>query len=200
MLLSLIGCQEPGAEPAADPSIEENVDEDMGKDMGKDMDKYTDQEVNNMDYDEDVKNLVLSSNAFEQNGMIPEEYTCKGKDVSPPLAIEGIPRGAKSLALIVDDPDAPGGNWDHWIVFNMDPKTAEIPIDSVPGTEAMNDFGKKSYGGPCPPSGIHRYVFKAYALDTMLDAEKIKTKKDRESQMKGHILAKAELVGRFTKG
>ncbi len=143
--------------------------------------------------------LKISSPAFQHNGSIPVKYTCDGEDVNPPLNIEGIPEGTQSLVLIVDDPDAPMGTWDHWIVWNIEPKE-NVEENSVPGTEGMNGFGKHSYGGPCPPSGTHRYFFKVYALDTKLELGENSKKEDVEKAIEGHILAKGELIGLYSRG
>ena len=143
--------------------------------------------------------MNISSSAFENNGMIPKQFTCQGKDVNPALEIKGIPQGAKSLALIVDDPDAPRGTWVHWVVYNINPSNNRINEDSIPGVQGQNDFGRQNYGGPCPPSGTHRYFFKVYALDSVLDLQAGASKKDVEEAMDGHILEKAELVGRYQK-
>lgn len=143
-----------------------------------------------------MKELIIKSDVFESNKLIPFKYTCDGEDVNPPLKIEGIPEGTKSLVLIVDDPDAPMGTWDHWIVWNV-PPTDKIEENTVPGVEGMNDFRKHSYGGPCPPSGTHRYFFKVYALDTKLTLNPNSRKKDVEKAMKDHVLAKGELVGLY---
>jgi Raf kinase inhibitor-like YbhB/YbcL family protein len=145
-----------------------------------------------------MKELTISSPAFEGNKLIPSKYTCDGDDVNPPLHIEGIPEKTKSLVLTVDDPDAPMGTWDHWTVWNI-PPTNKIKENSVPGTEGTNTSGKHSYGGPCPPSGTHRYFFKVYALDTKLDLNPNSRKKDVEKAMKDHILAKGELVGLYSR-
>jgi Raf kinase inhibitor-like YbhB/YbcL family protein len=143
--------------------------------------------------------LKLSSPAFDHNGLIPSKYTCDGKDLSPPLAMEGVPENAKSLALIVDDPDAPAGTWVHWVVWNIDPKTGSFAEGGVPkgAREGMNDFRTRGYGGPCPPSGTHRYFFKLSALDTILDPGTGATKAGLERSMQGHILARTELVGLY---
>ena len=143
-----------------------------------------------------MKELSVSSSAFENNKLIPAKYTCDGEDVNPPLTIEGVPDGAKSLVLIVDDPDAPMGTFDHWVVWNI-PPTSKIEENAVPGTEGVNDFRKRSYGGPCPPYGTHRYFFKVYALDTKLDLSPNSRKKDVEKAMQGHVLAKGELIGLY---
>jgi Raf kinase inhibitor-like YbhB/YbcL family protein len=143
--------------------------------------------------------MKISSTAFGHNGQIPEKYTCDGSDINPPLRFEGIPTDAKSLALIVDDPDAPMGTWVHWVVWNMDPKNMEIRENSVPkgASQGRNDFGRYDYGGPCPPSGTHRYYFKLYALDMKLDIGENATKATLEAAMKGHIRAEAQLTGLY---
>jgi len=149
-------------------------------------------------YGKEVYMKILST-AFEHNGQIPKKFTCDGSDVNPPLKFEDIPSEAKSLALIVDDPDAPAGTWVHWVLWNIDPKITEIKENSVPkgAKQGMNDFGKHDYGGPCPPSGTHRYFFKLYALDTTLNLGPNTTKGNIETAIKGHILAKAELIGLY---
>lgn len=144
--------------------------------------------------------MKITSLAFENNTMIPAKYTCDGENISPPLSFSEIPEDAKSLVLIVDDPDAPGGTWTHWLVFNIDPKANGIAENSVPkdGIEGMTSFGKKGYGGACPPSGTHRYFFKLYALDTSLNLnnpDKLKL----EEEMQNHVLDKAELAGLYSK-
>ena len=143
--------------------------------------------------------LQITSQAFHANGMIPSEYTCDGANGNPPLSIRNVPANARSLALIVDDPDAPGGTWVHWVLWNMGTDTTEIPATSVPGgaLQGTNDFGKQNYGGPCPPSGTHRYFFKLYALDIPPPLKPGATKEQLEEAMKGHILEKAELVGLY---
>ena len=145
-----------------------------------------------------MKELTVTSPSFEKNQRIPRKYTCDGDDVSPPLLIEQLPPGTKSLVLIVDDPDAPMGTWDHWIVWNIPPKS-KIEEHVVPGTEGLNSFGKHSYGGPCPPSGTHRYFFKVYALDTELKIGSNAKKKDVEKAMQNHVLAKGELIGLYSR-
>lgn len=142
--------------------------------------------------------MHLTSPVFEPQGEIPKEYTCQGPDINPELHIDGVPEGAQTLALIMDDPDAPMGTWDHWIVFNIKPRNV-IPKDSVPGVQGVNDFKRNDYGGPCPPMGKHRYFFKLYALDTALDLPEGATKRDVEKAMEGHILDRAELVGVYQK-
>ena len=154
--------------------------------------------------------MTLNSPAFKQNGRIPSKYTCEGEDVSPPLAWEGVPKGAKSLVLIIDDPDAPDPKapkmvWVHWVVYNMPADTRSLPENAgkagLPqGTVlGLNDFKKTEYGGPCPPIGRHRYFHKLYALDDMLDLRS-GTKSQIEQAMQGHVLANTELIGTYQKG
>ena len=145
--------------------------------------------------------IDVTSPAFKNGESIPRVYTCDGKDVSPPLAIGKVPPAAKSLALIVDDPDAPVGTWVHWVLWNIDPKTTEIRENSVPSgaMQGKNDFRKNNYGGPCPPSGTHRYFFKVYALNSALQLNTNATKTDLENAMKGRVLAEGVLMGRYTR-
>jgi len=147
---------------------------------------------------DEVVKINLKSSAFDNNGIIPSKYTCQGLDVSPPFEIENIPEGAKSFVLVIDDPDAPGKTWDHWVMWNI-PLVKEIEEDHVPGVQGLNDFGQHKYGGPCPPSGKHRYMFKLYALDVMLDISEDSKKIDVEKAMEDHILDQALLVGLFEK-
>jgi len=148
--------------------------------------------------------IKITSAAFEEGGMIPEKYTCDGMDISPPLAWTSIPDGTKTLALICDDPDAPVGTWVHWAVFNIPVSIEEMPEGVPPerdlesgAKQGMNDFRKIGYGGPCPPSGTHRYYFKFYALDIELDLEAGATKAQLLKAMEGHILAEGQLMGRY---
>jgi Raf kinase inhibitor-like YbhB/YbcL family protein len=143
-----------------------------------------------------MKELTVKSPAFENNKLIPSKYTCDGEDVSPPLKIEGIPEKTKSLALIMEDPDAPSGLWVHWLIWNI-PPSAEIQENSVPGTEGLNTNKKNSYHGPCPPGGTHRYYFKIYALDTHLNLGAFSEKEVLENAMQNHILAQGELMGLY---
>lgn len=146
----------------------------------------------------DYKVLEVSSRAFRQYGAIPYKYTCDGEDINPPLDIKNIPVEAKSLTLIVEDPDAPRGTWLHWLVWNI-PVTHRIKEDDVPGDQGVNDFGKVSYGGPCPPSGAHRYYFKVYALNSLLDLPRGLTRTQVEEAMSDHIIAYGETVGIYKK-
>jgi Raf kinase inhibitor-like YbhB/YbcL family protein len=141
-------------------------------------------------------NMKITSPDFRNNEMIPKKFTCEGEDASPCLVMEGIPQGAKSLALVVDDPDAPMGTWVHWVVYDI-PPLDRIEQGAIPGKQGKNDFGRRNYGGPCPPSGTHRYFFKCYALDKMLDLKEGLSKKELEHSLRGHILEKAELVGLY---
>lgn len=146
--------------------------------------------------------MKLISTAFAHNGNIPAKYTCDGADVSPPLAWTEVPEGSKSFVLIHDDPDAvpvAGYAWDHWILYNIPAETRSIPENSSVGTEVTTSFGTAKYGGPCPPNGEHKYYFKLYALDTMLNLKNPRGKKDVEAAMKGHILAQAELIGKYNR-
>lgn len=146
-----------------------------------------------------MKDLSIKSSAFEPNKLIPKKYTCDGQDINPPLTIEGTPKEAKTLVLIVDDPDAPSGTFDHWIVWNIPSADSKIGENTVPGTEGMNGARQMGYFGPCPPSGTHRYFFKVYALDTELSLRVDSKKKDVEKAMQGHILAKGELMGLYSR-
>jgi Raf kinase inhibitor-like YbhB/YbcL family protein len=145
--------------------------------------------------------MKITSPAFSNNEKIPKKYTCDGEDVNPPLEFHDIPSNTKSLALIVDDPDAPMGTWVHWVLFNIPPTCKKIDENSIPNgaCEVLNDFRKHNYGGPCPPSGIHRYFFKLYALDCELNLKGTITKRDLEKAMQGHIIAKAELIGLYSR-
>ena len=143
-------------------------------------------------------NMKISSSAFENNGMIPSEYTCDGDDVSPPLTFGNIPNNTKSLALIMDDPDAPMGTWVHWLVWNIPAnKTGFSKGENITFPQGKNDFGDLAYGGPCPPFGTHRYFFKLYALDTMLNLSIGSSKKQLEKAMSGHIIEEAQLIGLY---
>ena len=156
--------------------------------------------------------MKISSPAFEANQTIPSKYTCDGENINPPLQIADVPANTKSLVLISDDPDAPMGTWAHWIVWNITPHTKEIqentipklapwdpasPATPIPAIEGVTSFGKFGYGGPCPPSGTHRYFFKLYALDSILDLPTSAKAADIEKAMKGHILDKTELIGLY---
>lgn len=140
--------------------------------------------------------LTITSTVFEEGELIPARYTCDGEKISPPLQITGLPESAKSLAIIVDDPDAPNGVYDHWLVWNI-PPTDRITENSHPGTSGANTAGKTGYHPPCPPSGAHRYYFHVFALDTQLDLPVGADRKTLEQVMKKHVLAKGSLMGRY---
>ena len=144
--------------------------------------------------------MKMTSPAFQMGGNIPKQFTCDGADTNPPLQIEGAPPEAKSLALIVDDPDAPSGLFTHWIVWNIDPKRNSIGEGSVPsGVQGKNDFGKSGYGGPCPPSGTHRYFFRIFALDRQLALPAGSKRAQLDAAMQGHVVAQGELMGRYSR-
>jgi hypothetical protein len=143
--------------------------------------------------------MRLSSPAFEDKGRIPEKYTCQGADINPELKLEDIPDDAESLILIVDDPDAPGGTWLHWLVYDIPPDNSTIKEDSVPGKQGVNSFEKQDYGGPCPPSGEHRYFFRAIALDRKLELEEGMDRAGVEEAMKGNVLAACNIMGTYSK-
>jgi len=154
--------------------------------------------------------LMLTSPAFKDGGAMPRRFTCEGEDISPPLDWAGLPAGTISLALIVDDPDAPDPKaprmtYVHWVLYNLPPDLHGLPENAAksglpPGTEvALNDWKRAAYGGPCPPIGRHRYFHKLYALNTMLSRLETPTKSGLETAMKGHILAEAALVGTYQK-
>ena len=152
----------------------------------------------------------LISPAFGQNGSIPSQYTCEGDDFSPPLAWSDVPSGTRSLALIMDDPDAPDPAkpqrvYVHWVIYNIAPFTLKLPLNAarsgLPGRalHGTNDWEKQDYGGPCPPIGRHRYFFKLYALDTQLQSLKNPTKAQLEQAIEGHLISYVELVGTYEK-
>jgi len=143
--------------------------------------------------------MKIASSAFENKQMIPQKYTCDGENINPPLQITEVPSNTQSLVLIVDDPDAPSGDWAHWLVWNINPETKLITENESPqgAIQGTNDFGKQNYGGPCPPSGIHHYQFKIYGLDTTLNLPSSSRKKDLEKAMANHILDKDMLIGLY---
>lgn len=140
--------------------------------------------------------MKLFSNAFNHEDFIPVEYSCKGKDFNPQLAWENVPENTKSFALSCKDPDAPIGTFVHWLVYDIDKDKREIPEDSVPGKQVENNFGKEDYGGPCPPSGVHRYYFTLYALDTE-KLGNINSMEEFDQQVEKHTIEKAVLMGKF---
>ncbi|WP_266205939.1 YbhB/YbcL family Raf kinase inhibitor-like protein [Pontibacter kalidii] len=144
-----------------------------------------------------IENLQLSSPVLRSGDTIPEKYTCDGENINPALAIGDIPKGAQSLVLIINDPDAPRGNWTHWLVYDM-PLIHTIEENSVPGTVGLNDFGNTAYDGPCPPIGTHRYFFRLYALDTRLGLPAGSTKEAVFLKMENHIIGTGELMGFYS--
>ncbi len=145
--------------------------------------------------------MELKSPAFEKGGKIPAKYTCDGDDVSPPLEIVDIPEETETLALVMDDPDAPMGVFDHWVVWNIPADTTELPEDTQPdGTPGRNDFGRLDYGGPCPPSGTHTYRLRVYALDRDLDLPRGSAKGELQREMEGHVLDESLLTGDYSRG
>jgi Raf kinase inhibitor-like YbhB/YbcL family protein len=145
--------------------------------------------------------MKISSPDFNEGGSIPSQFTCTGANVNPSLRISGVPAGAKSLVLIVDDPDAPSGTWTHWLIWNLKPDLQEIASKSVPAgaVQGANDFHKSSYGGPCPPSGTHRYFFRLLALDTVLELPAGSNRKALDRAMSGHVAASAVYMGKYAK-
>ena len=149
--------------------------------------------------------MKLESSAFSSAQPVPQKHTCDGSDVSPALSWSDVPQGTKSFALIADDPDAPVGTWVHWVLYDLPPNTTELPEDVAKtqfiagnAKQGLNSWPRLGYGGPCPPPGKpHRYFFKLYALDTMLDLKPGATKKDVEAAMKGLILAEGQLMGTY---
>ena len=148
--------------------------------------------------------MELSSPAFNDGDMIPEKHTCDGEDISPPLVWELVPQNVKSIALICDDPDAPVGTWVHWVYYDIPSNTNGLPENITPqenpdngGKQGTNDFRKIGYGGPCPPGGIHRYYFKIYALDAILNLPAGIDKEKLLKAMEGHIVGQAQLMGKY---
>jgi len=154
---------------------------------------------------ENTMNFHITSTAFSEGQPIPRKFTCQGSDVSPPLKWTGAPSNARSFALVADDPDAPVGTWVHWVLYNLPAASTDLAentqkLAALPGgaRQGVNDFHQPGYGGPCPPPGKpHRYFFKLYALDTLLDLKPGATKKDVERAMENHILGQAQLMGTY---
>ena len=150
--------------------------------------------------------MQLQSEAFDQSEMIPDRYTCRGKDMSPPLEWVDAPEGTQEFALVCDDPDAPIGTWVHWVAYGIPSSVTGLPQDVPPesrmssgGWQGTNSWGRIGYGGPCPPSGTHRYFFRLYALDRRLELEPGISKAQLLKAIEGHILAQCELMGRYSK-
>ena len=144
--------------------------------------------------------MKITSPAFQNNAMIPSKYTCQGQDISPPLEFINIPKNAKTLALIMDDPDAPSGTFTHWLVWNIPSTITEIQEgERITYPQGLNDFGRQYYKGPCPPSGVHRYFFTLYALNKELDLKPGATKDELLKVMRNNIIEKTELIGKYNK-
>lgn len=151
-----------------------------------------------------MQKIQITSDAFQNGSPIPLDYTCDGEDRSPSLKWSNVPAGTQSLAILADDPDAPAGDWVHWVLYNLPPKVTELPA-GIAASELLakgcvlgkTDFGSVGYGGPCPPRGVHRYFFKIYALDQKLSLETGKTKSELLQAMKGHVLAEGQLMGTY---
>ncbi len=145
--------------------------------------------------------MRLTSPVFNNNDFLPDKYACRGANVNPPLVIDDVPAGTQSLVLIVDDPDAPAGTWTHWLVWNIKPEITEIAENSVPAgaVEGTTSWGKPGYDGPCPPSGTHRYFFKVFALNTVLDLPPTMTAERLLAAIQDHLLARAEIVAKYSK-
>jgi len=157
--------------------------------------------INNKKNMEQIGEIQLTSEVFQNNQSIPLKYSCNGENINPPLSIKNIPINTKSLTLIVDDPDAPSGNWTHWLIWNIPSETSHIETNSLPNDviQGLNSSKNNKYDGPCPPSGTHRYFFKLYALDTILNLKEDSKKNNLEDAMKGHILGQTTLIGLYSK-
>ena len=154
---------------------------------------------NNVSYNSN--NMQIESSQFKNGGEIPSKFTCDGLGINPDLSFKDVPIEAKSLALIVDDPDAPSGTWDHWVIWNIAPDTKEILENSTPtgAVVGQNSWPTQKYGAPCPPNGTHRYFFKLFALDIMLNIPQTSGSSELTNAMQSHILAQAELVGKYSR-
>jgi len=146
-------------------------------------------------------NMQISSPAFQAQQNIPVKYTCDGQNINPPLTFENVPSQAQGLVLIVDDPDAPAGTWTHWTLWNIDPEIAGLDENSVPADaiQGKTSFGKPGWGGPCPPSGTHRYFFKLFALDSTIDLSADAQVGDLQKAMQGHVVDSTELMGFYSR-
>lgn len=178
---------------------EAEVVEDEGQTAEEEEEEVEEEAAVAEEEEEAAENMKIESTEFGNNEMIPVNYTCDGANINPQLTISDVPAATESLVLIVDDPDAPGGTWVHWTVWNIDPSITEIPENSVPmgAVEGITDFGETGYRGPCPPSGTHRYFFKLYALENTLELDNSAAVQDINEAMDGHILESAELVGLY---
>lgn len=150
----------------------------------------------------ETKSIRITSSEFKDGNHIPYQFTCDGENTNPPLSISEVPKNTKSLALIMNDPDAPGGEWVYWLIWNINPSITEIPKQNIPShaVQGITDFKKPGYNGPCPLDGLHRYFFTLYSLDVMLDISPSSQKTDLEKAMKGHIISQAQLMGLYARG
>jgi len=199
LALVAVGCA-PAPEPAEEPTLvmkEDVVEEAIPTDTS--LPPTEESEVEEEVVEPAMVEMTLTSPAFAQGEAIPLQYSCDGDDISPELAWAGIPEGASSLVLILDDPDAPVGTWDHWLLFDMPPDLEGLPQGGTAGTDGNNSWNRTGYGGPCPPGGTHRYFFKLYALDTTLDLPAGTAKGALEAGMQDHILGQVELMGTYTR-
>jgi hypothetical protein len=171
---------------------------DIDNNHTEEMTEMTDDGDENGGQDNSITNITVSSVAFEQNGEIPARYTCDGENINPQLMVGNLPNNTESLVLIIDDPDAPAKTFTHWIVWNIEPETV-IHEHSVPGVQGLNDFQSVNYSGPCPPSGIHRYSFRIYALNTTLGIAPGSERDVLEAEMKEYVIAKGELMGTYSR-
>lgn len=146
-----------------------------------------------------MSQLEITSQAFKHRESIPVKYTCEGEEVNPSLVVRSVPLKTESLALVMSDPDAPGGTWIHWVMWNLNPNGHKISENSAPGVEGKNSAGQIGYQGPCPPSGTHRYIFEVFALDSKIDLEEGAIKDELEKAIKGRILASGSLTGLYEK-
>jgi len=199
LALIAAGCA-PAADPAEDPAPvmeEEAVEEVIPTDTPLPPTEEPEEEAE--DEEPAMVEMTLISPAFAQDEAIPLQFSCDGDDLSPALAWTGIPEGTASLVLIMDDPDAPVGTWDHWLLFDMPPDLEGLAQGATAGTEGNNSWNQTGYGGPCPPGGTHRYFFKLYALDITLDLPAGTAKGALEAAMEGQILGQTELMGTYTR-
>lgn len=158
----------------------------------------------NQDQSQNAKDIKLTSTAFKEGELIPRQHTCDGVNVSPSLEWSGVPKSAKTIAIVADDPDAPSGTWVHWVLYDLPADNIGM-VENLPATDELraggfqgkNDFGKIGYGGPCPPSGTHRYFFKIYALDSELSLKAGATKAEVEKSMEGHVVSQGQLMGTY---
>jgi len=203
--LLLAACSSPPADPVEAPAVEEAPAEEVVE-APEPTEAPTATDVLPEPTEEPMP-FELTSSAFTQGEPIPVKYSCDGEDISPPLAWGDPPEGAQSFVLIMDEPDAPGGTWDHWIVFNIPAEVRELPenmpagmkFGDVAATFGKNSWGRSDYGGPCPPGGTHRYFFKFYVLDTILSLDESASKRQVLAAMEGHVLAEAELMGTYSR-